>query len=106
MKKIRKKSKKQKQSSEYSDMKFKLFKLLQKVPIGLLNIAENVFFSTHFIQVLNSIPSFRNCIHELSTCDPEIQALKCLFLELQNSSIAFITAKYLQVLYLNNYIPG
>ena len=74
--------------------------MLQKLPIGLLNIGENVCFFNIVIQDLNSIPSFR------STSDLEIQALKRLFLELQISSIAVRAAKYLQVLYLNDYISG
>ena len=44
-------------------------------------------------------------VHELSTSDPETQALKCLFRELQNSGIVVRTAKYLQVLHLNGYMP-
>ena len=32
--------------------------------------------------------------------------MKCFFLELQNSSITVRTGKYLQVLYLNGYMPG
>ena len=61
-------------------------------------------FST-VIQVLNYIPSFRNYVHELSMSDPKIQALKCLFLELHNSSVAVRRGKYLQVFCLNGYIP-
>ena len=53
------------------------------------------------MQVLNSL---RNYFPELSTANLKIQALKCLFLELKNSSIAVKITKYLQVLYLNGYI--
>ena len=79
----------------------KLMKLFQKLPMISLNIGENVCFFYAVMKVLNSL---RNYFPELSTANLKIQALKCLFLELKNSSIAVKITKYLQVLYLNGYI--
>ena len=50
---------KQKLSSEHSQIKNKLVKLLQKLPIVVLNIGENFCFFSTVIQVLNSIQTFR-----------------------------------------------
>ena len=64
--------------SEHSNVRFQSVKLLRKLPTGLVNISEYTCFLNAVIQVLNSLPSFRNYVHELSTSDVGIQTFKCL----------------------------
>lgn len=81
-------------AEKYPDIKSDLIALIQKLPVGLLNIGENVCFFNAAIQVLNSIPSFWNYVHDFNTSDLAIKAMTHLS---QNSSVPVRTAKYLQV---------
>ena len=56
-------------------------------PLGLLNHGENVCFFNSVLQVLYSLPMFRQFVHELPTTTPEVSAIRSLFEEISNSNV-------------------
>ena len=75
-------------------------------PLGLLNHGENVCFFNSVLQVLYSLPMFRQFVHELPTNTVEVSAIRSPFSEISNSNVAVRTSTCVQKLRLHDYRFG
>ena len=77
------------------------------IPVGLINHEENVFFSNSVIQVLYSLPLFRDYISKLgSLAEGVAMEIKKLFKEIETSIEPVRTSNYVKYLSLQGHEPG
>ena len=76
------------------------------IPLGLMNERENVCFFNSVIQVLYSLPTFKEFIQQLSATNAVISEIKNLFQEIKSSNVPVRTSDYVHNLGLRDYSLG
>ena len=76
------------------------------IPLGLINQGENVCFFNSVIQVLYSLPIFKDYIQQLQPIEGVVSEMKSLFKKIENSSIPVRTSSYVPKLGLYDYVLG
>ena len=76
------------------------------IPLGLMNQGENVCFFNSVIQILYTLPAFREFIQQLSPTNAVVSEIKNLFGEIESSNVPVRTSDYVQNLGLRDYSLG
>ena len=76
------------------------------VPLGLLNQGENVCFFNSIVQVLYSLPAFRDFMQQILPTNAAVLAIQNLFREISCSNVPVRTSRYVQNLGLSDYEVG
>ena len=77
----------------------------ETAPLGLMNNGENVFFFNSVMQVLYSLPLFRDYINQLQPAEGVAMQIKNVFRETETSKEPVRTSHYVRYLNLLGYEP-
>ena len=72
----------------------------ETAPLGLMNNGENVFFFNSVMQVLYSLPLFRDYINQLQPAEGVAMQIKNVFREIETSKEPARTSHYVRYLSL------
>ena len=75
-------------------------------PLGLRNEGENVCFFNSVIQMLHSIPTFRNEVLFSESSDEVVSAVRNIFRDFSISETPLKSSQYLQQIRLRDYVFG